>query len=426
MFDITVEPGSAVDYDVIVLLNEVAKTQGYGEVSVDYQAIIRSESRAALATPDVIRQLYRRRKPTTGSTSPRASSAGRQRLRRHGDRHHPRRGPPGRDLRGHRRRGHQLGGDPGGGVAQGAEMIDRWPNMTPQEKADFMGRVAAEVIAGLPAKARQAGRIGEAAQDAARSIWTRRTSASASSSRPAAPSTASAATELVKRMERLGATTVNDHRHRRRHRRPRAVRHRRRRLALPLRSRDHGRAALKRRRVGEIINKLTSLAQTLGATTDAEIAHLAVLSSRVSLRTIGEGLWDTRAGLRYGPDPNPTIQNRVRHVLRHAVDDPSRPGAHGVFDAGTRGTLQVIDEGWTIALGDGCVMITQNGFRTAYDVDMETRIGFVGGQAGAAAGFPEATHLCIVIKNLRDVVTAFPVETQCYLERKRRASQDQR
>lgn len=39
---------------------------------------------------------------------------------------------------------------------QGADLIHRWPDMTPTEKADFMGRLTAEILAGLPAKARQA------------------------------------------------------------------------------------------------------------------------------------------------------------------------------------------------------------------------------------------------------------------------------
>ncbi len=417
MFDITVEPGSAVDYDVIVLLNEVAEYhRATGQVSVNYQAIIGVNARAALATPDVIRQLYHTQEAynwfdvATGFVGGVVNGFGDMAT---GIIHVV---------------AHPVATYEGIVAAvtnweetlavvwqQGAEMIHRWPNMTPQEKADFMGRVAAEVIAGLPAKARQAGRIGEAAQDAARLHLDKANLGLRIIEQTGVPLTASAATELVKRMERLGATTVND--------------------IIDIADDiddlvpcdivggvSPGLSApgimveppCSAAEVAEIINKLTSLAQTLGATTDAEIADFVVLSSRVSLRTIGEGLWDTRAGLRYGPDPNPTIQNRVRHVLRHAVDDPSRPGAHGVFDAGTRGTLQVIDEGWTIALGGGPrVTITQNGFRTVYDVNMETRIGFVGGQAGAAAGFPEATHLCIVIKNLRDVVTAFPVETQC-------------
>jgi hypothetical protein len=126
------------------------------------------------------------------------------------------------------------------------------------------------------------------------------------------------------------------------------------------------------------------------------------------LRSVGEGVWESAAGLRYGADPQ--FGNRVEHVLKHAVDDPVRRGAHGVFDAGRTGVLKVIDEAWSIIQkGGAAVSVTQQGKRTVYTVDMGKRIGYVGGQAGAAAGRPAAQHLRLVIENGRDVITAFPV-----------------
>lgn len=113
-------------------------------------------------------------------------------------------------------------------------------------------------------------------------------------------------------------------------------------------------------------------------------------------------------GLRYGADPN--FGNRVKHVLNHATDIPGRPGAHGVFDAGRTGVLDVVDEAWDLAQAGGSgVAITTQGARTVYTVDMGRRIGFIGGQAGVAAGNPGVSHVRLVIESSADVITAFPV-----------------
>ena len=82
-----------------------------------------------------------------------------------------------------------------------------------------------------------------------------------------------------------------------------------------------------------------------------------------------------------------------------------------MFDAGRRGTLSVIDEGWRRALVDGSSdvkAIAQNNGNTRYEINMHQRIGYVGGAPGAAAGHPEADFLVIVVKNGREIVTAFP------------------
>ncbi len=126
------------------------------------------------------------------------------------------------------------------------------------------------------------------------------------------------------------------------------------------------------------------------------------------LRSAGSRVWQSRAGLRYGADPN--FGNRVRHVLNHAADIPSRSGAHGVLDAGRRGALGVVDEAWQIAQRGGSgVSVSTQGTRTVYTVDMGRRVGFVGGRAGAAAGNPAASHLRLVVQGGRDIITAFPV-----------------
>jgi hypothetical protein len=128
-----------------------------------------------------------------------------------------------------------------------------------------------------------------------------------------------------------------------------------------------------------------------------------------TLKQVGPGVWESSGGLRYGADPN--HGNRVQHVLRHSVDDPMRAGAngHGVFDAGRTGTLGVIDEAWQIAQRGGSnVTVTTKGTRTVYNVDMGRRVGYTGGQAGAAAGHPAANNVCIVVEGTNDLITAFP------------------
>jgi hypothetical protein len=122
----------------------------------------------------------------------------------------------------------------------------------------------------------------------------------------------------------------------------------------------------------------------------------------------GNTYWRSSSGLRYGPDPR--FGNRIQHVLRHSVDDTSRAGLHGVFDAGKKGTLNVIDEAWNIAKqgGPGVSVVTQ-GSRTVYTIDIGRRIGYVGGQVGASLGNPAAHHIQLVIKGVDDVITAFPI-----------------
>lgn len=97
------------------------------------------------------------------------------------------------------------------------------------------------------------------------------------------------------------------------------------------------------------------------------------------------------------------------HVLRHDTDDPQRHLPHGVFDAGRKGTLEVIDEAWAIAQSDPSrVTFVWQGSKTVYTIDMGRRVGFVGGAPGAALGNPAAFHVKLVLKGT-DVVTAYPV-----------------
>jgi hypothetical protein len=108
--------------------------------------------------------------------------------------------------------------------------------------------------------------------------------------------------------------------------------------------------------------------------------------------------------LVYGPDPNPSFASRVDHVLAHGVDDVGRP-IHGVFSGDA---LALTDEAWSIAQNGGAVAI-QQGQPTSYFVNMGRDVGYVGGQAGAAAGNPSVSYIQIVVQNGNEVVTSFPV-----------------
>jgi hypothetical protein len=125
----------------------------------------------------------------------------------------------------------------------------------------------------------------------------------------------------------------------------------------------------------------------------------------------GPYVWRSAAGLRYvGTDG--AGRNRVQHVLRHAQDMPTQPGPlpFGVFDSGPSGALGVVDEAWLIVQlrGPG-VSVAQQGNRTIYTVSMGRRIGFEGGQVGAATGNQGVSRVQLVVENGNQVITAFPI-----------------
>jgi hypothetical protein len=84
---------------------------------------------------------------------------------------------------------------------------------------------------------------------------------------------------------------------------------------------------------------------------------------------------------------------------------------HGVFDVGGRDkVLGVIDEAWLKAQrgGPGVIRRIEDNSEV-YIVHMGRRIGYVGGQAGAAAGKPAAEHIKLILKRgTNEVITAYP------------------
>jgi hypothetical protein len=132
------------------------------------------------------------------------------------------------------------------------------------------------------------------------------------------------------------------------------------------------------------------------------------------LRRVGPDTFESRnTGLVYGPDPR--HGNRVNHVLRHTVDDPTRPGAHGVY-TGDRHVFDTVDDAYT-AMRNGSPDVSGYSTNTVNAtgatrerglVNMHGDIGYEGGAAGAANGNPRTDHMRIVYDNGNQLVTSFP------------------
>lgn len=127
------------------------------------------------------------------------------------------------------------------------------------------------------------------------------------------------------------------------------------------------------------------------------------------LRDLGNKVWESAAGLKYGPGSQE--KHRLLHVMKHAEDQPDRPGKHGVFaGAGVRkNVLALIDEAYLKALAGGKnVDIKREGTRVVYTVDMRRPVGYVGGRVGNQQGKPKAYKIRIVLDG-PNLITAFPL-----------------
>lgn len=127
------------------------------------------------------------------------------------------------------------------------------------------------------------------------------------------------------------------------------------------------------------------------------------------LQKSGRQIWESTAGLKYGPGSQE--KHRLKHVMRHATDQPRRPGKHGVFAGGgdQDKVLALIDEAYLKALQGGkAVQKKREGQRTVYTVDMQRPVGYVGGQIGNRLGKPPANKIRLVLEG-PNVITAFPM-----------------
>lgn len=124
------------------------------------------------------------------------------------------------------------------------------------------------------------------------------------------------------------------------------------------------------------------------------------------LRDVGRGAYESPAGLRYTRGSKEG--HRLKHVMAHAVDDPNRPGQHGVFDSDDpREVVLLVDEAYEQALAGRDTRTRREDGRVVYEVDVGRRVGYVGGQSGNRRGRPAADHVRLVIQENR-LITAFP------------------
>lgn len=113
------------------------------------------------------------------------------------------------------------------------------------------------------------------------------------------------------------------------------------------------------------------------------------------------------AGLIYGPGS--AEGHRLQHLQRHTADRPDRPGPHGVFDGGMPQALRTIDEAYRLAISNTRTATRRDRGRTIHTVDLEKRVGYVGGRDGARRGKPAARSVRIVLEGNR-VITAYPMQ----------------
>ncbi len=124
------------------------------------------------------------------------------------------------------------------------------------------------------------------------------------------------------------------------------------------------------------------------------------------LKDLGDQRYVSPAGLLY--TRGSAEGHRLDHLERHTVDDPNRPGKHGVFDGGMAGALKTIDRAYERAkTGQRTTKQIEEG-RVVYTVDMGGRVGYIGGQDGNRTKKPMARRVRIVLDQQR-VITAFPL-----------------
>jgi hypothetical protein len=178
LFNIEVEPNSAVAYEVINLLNEVAEyNRETGRVTVNYQAVIIINARQALDANDLKRALYHT-ETSYGvlnflqTAGPAFLSGALSEL--------------GNTVTGVFYTAADFVRDPEAFVEnlksaivnwrqtmdiileQGLDVIHRWPNMTVEEKSRLLGQLSTQILLSLPAKARTASNIDDIIRDASR------------------------------------------------------------------------------------------------------------------------------------------------------------------------------------------------------------------------------------------------------------------
>ena len=128
-------------------------------------------------------------------------------------------------------------------------------------------------------------------------------------------------------------------------------------------------------------------------------------------KEIRNNVFESTAGLIYVPGS--ADGHRLRHVMKHAKDDPDKP-VHGVFigDGDRNIVFALIDEAWLARLKGGKNVRKQNqGDRTVYTVRMNQRVGYVGGSEGKRQKYPECRYIRIVVEKDNVVISAYPTKS---------------
>ena len=126
------------------------------------------------------------------------------------------------------------------------------------------------------------------------------------------------------------------------------------------------------------------------------------------LTEVGPKVFETTAGLRYGPGS--VDGHRLLHIMEHAKDRPDKP-VHGVFEGDEFKVRAMIDEAYLIAdlRGPPQARKTTEGQRTIWKVDMKRKVGYLGGQVGKRKGRPSLTGIQLVLEG-QNVITAYPID----------------
>ena len=121
------------------------------------------------------------------------------------------------------------------------------------------------------------------------------------------------------------------------------------------------------------------------------------------LTPAGRSRFESTAGLIYS-------QHRIDHVMEHSQDIPDKP-THGVFEGSKDEIFALIDEAYELAKkrGPPQVVISHEGDRTTYTVNLNRKIGHGGGQSGARRRNPPLKFVKIVLEG-DEVITAFPTD----------------
>ena len=140
-------------------------------------------------------------------------------------------------------------------------------------------------------------------------------------------------------------------------------------------------------------------------TVDPEVETTPRTSTRPSsaeeleqiLQASRPGTYVSPAGLRYKRGSQ--HGHRLKHLMAHAEDQPDRPGQHGVFKNSSVGdVVALVDEAYRLALAGKNTHIAEEGNRTIYTINMNRRIGYIGGESGNRRGKPAARHLKLVLE----------------------------